>query len=77
VQAFVYLRAEPSRIDDVVIELAGKHGVRHAVPVTGEWDVLIAVEGADFVSPPGAAWSERPSSAPAWLFTIESSATAY
>lgn len=49
-QAFVYLRAEPSRIDDVVIELAGKHGVRHAVPVTGEWDVLIAVEGADFVS---------------------------
>ncbi len=47
-EAYVYLRAEPGRVEDVVIELAGKHGVRHAVPVLGEWDVMVAVEGADF-----------------------------
>jgi len=46
--AYVYLRAEPGRVEDVVIELAGRHGLRHAVPVIGEWDVMIAVEGADF-----------------------------
>ncbi len=48
--AYVYLRVEPGRVEDVVIELAGKRGVRHAVPIVGEWDVMVAVEGADFRS---------------------------
>lgn len=45
--AYVYLRTEPGRVEDVVIELAAKHGVRRAVPVVGDWDVMVAVEGAD------------------------------
>jgi len=50
VDAFVYLRAEPGRLEDVVIQLATKHGVRRAVAVVGDWDVIVAVEGADFQS---------------------------
>jgi len=50
VHAYVYLRTDPARVDDVLVELAGKHGVRNAVSVTGEWDILVAVEGADFAS---------------------------
>src|SRR3990172_8672171 len=49
-QAYVYLRAEPTRLDDVVISLAGVRGVRNAVSVTGAWDVIVAVEGADLTS---------------------------
>lgn len=45
--AYVYLRAEPGRVEDVLIELTGKHGVRHAVSVVGDWDIMVAVEGAD------------------------------
>ncbi|MEX2275824.1 MAG: Lrp/AsnC ligand binding domain-containing protein [Actinomycetota bacterium] len=48
--AYVYLRTDPARVDDVLVELAGKHGVRNAVSVTGDWDILVAVEGADFAS---------------------------
>ncbi len=46
--AFVYLRCAPGRIEDVVISLRGIHGIRHAVAVVGPWDVMVAVEGADF-----------------------------
>ncbi len=46
--AYVYLRADPGKLEDVVIELAGKHGVRRAVAVVGDWDIMVAVEGADF-----------------------------
>ncbi len=46
--AYVYLRTAPGTIENVVIELAGRHGVRKAVPVVGEWDVMLAVQGADF-----------------------------
>lgn len=45
--AYVYLRVEPGKIQNVVVELAGKHGVRYAVAVVGDWDVMAAVEGAD------------------------------
>jgi DNA-binding Lrp family transcriptional regulator len=50
VNAFLYLRADPARIDDVVSALAQTPGVRRAVSVTGAWDVLAAMEGADFAS---------------------------
>jgi DNA-binding Lrp family transcriptional regulator len=48
--AFVYLRVAPGKIEDVVIALQGRHGVRHAVAVVGPWDVMAAVEGPDFGS---------------------------
>lgn len=46
--AYVYLRVQPGRLDDVVIQLHGVHGVRAATAVVGDWDAMAAVEGADF-----------------------------
>lgn len=46
----MYLRVEPGRVEDVVIQLAGVHGVRRAVAVIGDWDVMVAISGADFHS---------------------------
>lgn len=48
--AFVYLRAAPGKVEDVVIALRGRHGIRHTVAVVGPWDVMVAVEAADFES---------------------------
>ena len=48
--AFVYLRVAPGKIEDVVIALRGRHGIRHTVAVVGPWDVMVAVEAADFGS---------------------------
>lgn len=48
--AFVYLRVAPGKIEDVVIALRGRHGIRHATAVVGPWDVMAAVEGPDFES---------------------------
>jgi DNA-binding Lrp family transcriptional regulator len=48
VDAYVYLRVGPGRVEDVVIQLAAIHGVRRAVAVVGDWDVMVAVSGADF-----------------------------
>jgi DNA-binding Lrp family transcriptional regulator len=48
--AFVSLQTNPARVDDVVIQLSGINGVRRAVSVTGTWDILAAVEGADLAS---------------------------
>jgi DNA-binding Lrp family transcriptional regulator len=48
VDAYVYLRVAPGKIDDVVIALRGGRGVRRAVSVVGTWDVMVAAEGADF-----------------------------
>ncbi len=47
--AYVYLRVQPGKVQNVVVELAGKHGVRYAVAVIGDWDVMAAVEGADLL----------------------------
>jgi DNA-binding Lrp family transcriptional regulator len=47
VDAFVYLRAVPGKVEDVVTQLLGAKGVRHAVTVVGDWDVLAAVHGPD------------------------------
>jgi DNA-binding Lrp family transcriptional regulator len=48
VHAYLYLRVEPGKLDDVVIQLHGVHGVRAAAAVVGDWDAMAAVEGADF-----------------------------
>jgi DNA-binding Lrp family transcriptional regulator len=50
VDAFVYLRVAPGKIEDVVIALRGQRGIRHSVAVVGPWDVMVAVEAADFES---------------------------
>lgn len=46
--AYVYLRVAPGRVEDVVIALRGQHGIHRATAVVGDWDVMVAVEGTDF-----------------------------
>ena len=45
--AYVYLRAAPGKVGSVLTQLAGRQGLRRAVAVIGDWDVLIQVEGPD------------------------------
>jgi DNA-binding Lrp family transcriptional regulator len=47
VDAFVYVRVSPGRVEDVVTQLLGTKDVRHAVTVIGDWDVLASVHGPD------------------------------
>jgi DNA-binding Lrp family transcriptional regulator len=48
VDAYVYLRVAPGKVEDVVIALRGQHGIRRATAVVGDWDVMAAVEAPDF-----------------------------
>ena len=45
--AYVYLRVAPGKVGAVLTQLAGRQGLRRAVAVIGDWDVLIQVEGPD------------------------------
>ena len=47
--AFVYLRVRPGKVEEVVVELENVGGVRAAVAVVGAWDVLVAVQGLDLL----------------------------
>lgn len=46
----MYVRARPGKVEDVVSQLQAAKGVRHAVTVIGDWDVLAAVHGPDLVA---------------------------
>jgi DNA-binding Lrp family transcriptional regulator len=48
--AYVYLRVAPGRVPDVMNRLATANGVRRAVTVVGEWDVMALVEGGDLAA---------------------------
>jgi DNA-binding Lrp family transcriptional regulator len=48
--AYVYLRVEPGSVPAVMNRLSTQNGVRRAVTVVGEWDVMALVEGADLSS---------------------------
>ncbi len=45
--AFVYVRVRPGRVEDVVTQLLGTKDLRRAVTVVGDWDVLASVHGPD------------------------------
>jgi DNA-binding Lrp family transcriptional regulator len=47
VDAFVYLQVRPGEVENVVVQLQSVRGIRAAVAVVGDWDVLAAVHGAD------------------------------
>ena len=47
--AFVYLRVRPGKVEEVVVQLESVGGVRAAVAVVGAWDVLVAVQGPDLL----------------------------
>jgi DNA-binding Lrp family transcriptional regulator len=46
-EAYVYLQVAPGAIPNVMAQIASKNGVRRAVTVVGEWDVMALVEGSD------------------------------
>lgn len=48
--AFVYVAVRPGRVEDVVVRLQNANGVRAAVAVVGDWDILVAAHGADLMS---------------------------
>jgi DNA-binding Lrp family transcriptional regulator len=50
VDAYVYVSVRPGRVEDVVVQLRNASGVRAAVAVVGDWDVLAAVHGADLLA---------------------------
>jgi DNA-binding Lrp family transcriptional regulator len=45
--AYVYLRISPGSMSHVLAALSSKQGVRRAVPVVGDWDVLVHADGPD------------------------------
>jgi len=45
--AYVYLQVEAGSLPRVLAALSSKQGVRRAVGVIGEWDVLVHAEGPD------------------------------
>jgi DNA-binding Lrp family transcriptional regulator len=45
--AYVYLLVETGQLSQVLAALSTKQGVRRAVAVVGEWDVLLHAEGPD------------------------------
>jgi DNA-binding Lrp family transcriptional regulator len=48
--AYVYLRVAPGKVPEVMNRLAAQNGVRRAVAVVGEWDVMALVEGGDMAT---------------------------
>ena len=48
--AFVYLRIRPGKVEEVLMQLEAARGVHHSVFVVGDWDILAAVHGPDLTS---------------------------
>jgi len=48
--AYVYLRIQAGQMSSVLGGLSTKQGVRRAVPVVGEWDVIVPAEGPDLAT---------------------------
>src|SRR5437867_5145333 len=49
-EAFLYLRVRPGTVARVAAQLPGKPGIRRAVIVVGDWDILALAEGNDLNS---------------------------
>ena len=49
-EAFLYVRTRAGAALSVLGSLLGHHGVRRAILVIGQWDVLALIEGADMAS---------------------------
>ncbi len=48
VEAFIFLIAEPNKIDKVGTEVKKVEGIKEAYAVTGEFDIVVKVEAKDF-----------------------------
>jgi DNA-binding Lrp family transcriptional regulator len=49
-EAYVYLQVTPGAVPQVMNQLSSTNGVRRAVTVVGEWDIMALVEGGDLSS---------------------------
>ena len=53
-QAFVFIQAEPSRVEELVEELAGMRLaaslIKEVYAVTGRWDLIALIESPDISS---------------------------
>ncbi len=45
--AYVYMQVAPGKVPSVLTQLAGRAGLRKALAVVGNWDVLVQIEGPD------------------------------
>ncbi len=54
IRAFVFIEAEPARVQELVGELAGMtldaSVIRQVYAVTGRWDLIALIESPDIVS---------------------------
>jgi uncharacterized protein with GYD domain len=54
IRAFVYIEAEPSRVQELVAELAGMRlaasTIKEVYAVTGRWDLVALIESPDVPS---------------------------
>ncbi len=54
IQAFVFIEAEPGRVQDLVKELAGMEldssVIKHVYALTGRWDLMALIESPDIPS---------------------------
>ena len=54
IQAFVFIEAEPGRIEELVQELAGMKlaasVIKEVHAVTGHWDLIARIESPDLMS---------------------------
>ena len=54
IQAFVFIEAEPGRVQDLVQELAGMQlassVIKQVYAVTGRWDLIALIESPDLPS---------------------------
>lgn len=54
IQAFVFIEAEPGRVQDLVQELAGMEldnsVIKHVYALTGRWDLMALIESPDLPS---------------------------
>ncbi len=48
--AFVYVQVEPGKVGEVLAGLSSKQGIRRAVAVVGDWDVLVHADGPDLAT---------------------------
>ena len=48
--AYVYARVSPGKVGQVLASLPSKQGVRRAIVVVGDWDVLLHAEGPDLAT---------------------------
>jgi DNA-binding Lrp family transcriptional regulator len=49
-EAYVYLQVVPGKVPSVMTQLSAKQGVRRAVTVVGEWDIMMLIEGPDLAA---------------------------